>query len=174
MTFSLEEGRQVLEATPAALRGLLDGLSGGWTAAAEGPDAWTPWQVVAHLAHIEEHDWLDRSERILRHGTGRPFDPVDREAGFERFRGVDLPALLDRFETTRTENLRRLDELVGPADLERLGRHPEFGEVTLAQLLATWVVHDLNHTGQIVTTMAKRYRDAVGPWRVFLPIVDRT
>jgi hypothetical protein len=98
---------------------------------------------------------------------------VDREAGFERFAGWDVGRVLDRFETLRAENLRAFDELnLRPEDLMRVGRHPDFGEVTLGQLLATWAVHDLNHESQIVKTLAKRYREAVGPWRPNLGVVD--
>ncbi len=172
LAFTLEDGTQILEATPGALRAMLTGLSDGWTASAERADAWTPWQVVAHLTHIEEDDWTGRTEAILRDGLERPFDPVDREAGFERYRGQDLATVLDRFGSLRTANLGRITEIVGPGQLELRGLHPEFGPVTLGQLLATWVVHDLNHTGQIVKTMAKRYRDAIGPWRANAPIVD--
>ena len=121
---------------------------------------------------VEECDWLDRTNVILEHGIDRDVEPVDREAGFIRFEGWSLARLLDRFASARSSNLEELDALVGAADLKRRGVHPTFGEVTLAQLLATWVVHDLNHTGQIVKTMAKQYKDAVGPWREFLPIVD--
>lgn len=172
MDFSLELGEEVLRSTPSALRAMLSGLSDDWTTANEGPATWSPYQVVGHLSHIEECDWLDRTRLILEHGTKRVFEPVDREAGFERFKDWKLRDLLDRFDSVRTSNLKTLKELVEVGDLTRSGLHPTFGEVTLSQLLATWVVHDLNHMGQIVKTMAKQYRDAVGPWREFLPIID--
>jgi hypothetical protein len=172
MDFSLEAGKEVLRATPETLRALLSDLSDGWTAGDEGPDTWSPYQVVGHLTYIEECDWIDRTKVILEHGTDRVFDPVDREAGFTRFKGWTLSDLLDRFSTVRTTNLASLDALVGVGDLERRGIHPTFGEVTLGELLATWVAHDLNHLGQIVKTLAKQYTQAVGPWREFLPIID--
>jgi uncharacterized damage-inducible protein DinB len=172
MEFTLETGTEVLRGTPDALRGLLAGLSEGWLEGDEGPETWSPYQVLGHLTHIEESDWIDRTKVILEHGTNRPFDPVDREAGFVRFRGWSMEQLLDLFASVRASNLDELDALVAAGDLDRRGLHPAFGEVTLGQLLATWVVHDLNHTGQIVKAMAKQYRDAVGPWRDFLPIVD--
>jgi uncharacterized damage-inducible protein DinB len=173
MDFSLELGREVLSRTPDALRAMLSGLSEGWTEGDEGPGTWSPYQVLGHLTHIEETDWIDRTRVILEHGTDRAFDPVDREAGFTRFEGWTLDDLLDRFASVRTANLETLDALVGPDDLAREGVHPTFGEVTLGQLLATWVVHDLNHTGQVVKAMAKQYTQAVGPWREFLSIVDQ-
>lgn len=109
---------------------------------------------------------------ILKYGTERVFDPVDREAGFTRFRDWSLTDLVDRFASVRTTNLTTLKELIESEDLSRRGFHPNFGEVTIGQLLATWVVHDLNHLGQIVKTMAKQYAQAIGPWREFLPIID--
>jgi hypothetical protein len=172
MDFSLELGKEVLRRTPDALQTMLSNLSGEWITGDEGPDTWSPYQVVGHLTHIEESDWIDRTRVILEHGTGRVFDPVDREAGFTRFRDWKLTDLLGRFASVRISNLQTLDALVEAEDLGRRGVHPTFGEVTLGQLLATWVVHDLNHLGQIVKTMAKQYTQAVGPWRELLPIID--
>lgn len=173
MTFSLDEAREVLGRTPGVLRELLGGLGDPWLTADEGPGTWTPWQALAHLTHIEERDWLGRVETILMHGPEEVLGPVDREAGFARFEGWDLARLLERFGDLRSANLARLGELgLGDLDLERTGRHGDFGIVTLEQLLATWTVHDLNHTTQIVKTLAKRYRTSVGPWRAFLPVVD--
>jgi uncharacterized damage-inducible protein DinB len=172
MDFSLELGTDVLRRTPDALRTMLSGLSDDWITGDEGPDTWSPYQVVGHLTHIEECDWIDRTRVILEHGTERVFDPVDREAGFTRFKDWRLSDILDRFASVRTSNLETLGALVDSDDLDRRGVHPTFGEVTLGQLLATWVAHDMNHLGQIVKTMAKQYTQAVGPWREFLPIID--
>jgi hypothetical protein len=174
MEFALDRAEEILRATPHTLRALLLGLSSDWTSGDEGPGTWSPWQVVGHLTHIEECDWIDRTRVILEHGTSRSFDPVDREAGFVRFQGWSIEQLLDRFGDVRGANLISLRELVGEDELGRRGLHPTFGEVTLAQLLATWTVHDLNHLGQIVKAMAKQYGEAIGPWRAFLPIVDAT
>ena len=172
MDFELDDAREVLRATPATLRALLGDLSDEWLHGSEAADAWSPYQVVGHMLHIEETDWIDRTRVILEHGTSREFDPVDREAGFARFADWTLSDLLDRFGAVRHENLTHLETLIDPGDLERRGVHPAFGEVTLEQLLATWTVHDLNHVNQIVKTMAKLYADAVGPWRDFLPVLD--
>ena len=171
MDFSLERGREVLAGTPAVLRDLLLDLSDEWLGGREAPDAWSPYQVVGHLVHIDESDWIDRTQVILAHGTSQTFEPVDREAGFSRFEGWSIEELLDRFAAVRAANLATLADLVAPEDLGRQGVHPTFGPVTLGQLLATWVVHDLNHLNQIVKTMAKQYVDAIGPWREFLPVV---
>ena len=172
MEFTLERGTELLRRAPGTYRSFLDGLPDDWMSAREAPEAWSPWQVLAHVTWIDEHDWIDRTRVILEHGTERPFDPVDREAGFDRFSGRTTEELLDRFAEVRASNLETLGTLVGPEDLSRPGVHPEFGQVTLDQLLATWVVHDLNHLGQVIKTMSKEYAVAVGPWRKFLPIVD--
>ena len=172
MDFSLEQGREVLARTPVVLRELLGDLSVNWTDGRENPDAWSPYEVMGHLVAIDESDWIDRTRVILEHGTSREFDPVDREAGFSRFAGWPLADLIDRFASVRASNLVTLDGIVAADDLAREGVHPDFGVVTLRQLLATWVVHDFNHMNQIVKTMAKQYTEAIGPWRAFLPIID--
>jgi uncharacterized damage-inducible protein DinB len=171
MEYTSELGKEVLVRTPTVLRSMLSGLPDEWTSADEGPGTWSSYQALGHLTHIEESDWIDRTRVILEHGTDRVFEPIDREAGFARFGGWTHDELLGRFESIRAENLATFDSLVRDEDLARRGRHPDFGEVTLRQLLATWVVHDLNHLGQIVKVMAKQYTDAVGPWRAFLPII---
>lgn len=172
MDFSLEFGTEVLRGTPNVLRALLSNLSDEWLSGDEGRDTWSPYQVVGHMTYVEECDWIDRTRVILEHGPASIFEPVDREAGFTRFSGWTLRQVLDRFASVRASNLTTLQELVDVGDLGRRGLHPSFGEVTLGQLLATWVVHDLNHVNQIVKTMAKQYTDAIGPWREFLPIID--
>jgi len=172
MEFALESAREVLGRTPEVLRVMLLGLPDEWLHGREAKDAWSPYQVCGHLLHIEQSDWLDRTRVILEHGTTRVFEPVDREAGFAKFAGWPVADLLEGFASARHTNLDQLSTLLGPGDLERRGVHPDFGEVTLAQLLATWVAHDLNHLNQIVKTMAKQYVDAVGPWRAFLPVLD--
>jgi hypothetical protein len=130
--------------------------------------------VVGHLIHGERTDWIPRVEHILRHGDDIPFPPFDREGMFAASAGRSLSELLDTFEALREDSLSRLQSLgLGDADLSRRGRHPEFGSVTLGQHLATWVVHDLGHIGQIVRAMARQYGEAVGPWRAYLSILGR-
>ena len=172
MAYTIEGARQVLSSTPQTLTSLLGGVSDEWLRAREEPDAWSPYEVCGHLLHIEQTDWLDRTRVILTHGDEHPFEPVDREAGFARFAGWPITDLLSAFTEARRANLDEVDRLVTTQDLLRRGRHPELGVVTLSQLLATWVVHDLNHLHQAVKTMAKHYVDAVGPWRAYLPILD--
>jgi hypothetical protein len=172
MDYSLELAKPVLRQTPLVLKAMLANLPEEWVHVSEAPDAWTPYQVVGHIASVEENDWIDRTRTILEHGPSRIFQPIDREAGFERFKGVSLPDLLDRFAEMRISNLLLLDSLIDAEDLDKRGMHPDFGEVRLGQLLSAWVVHDQNHVDQIVKTMAKQYATAVGPWRAYLPILD--
>ncbi len=174
MEFRLDRGIEVLERTPAALAHLLRGLAPEWTAANEGTDTWSPHDVIGHLIHCEDADWIPRAEIILRDGESRPFDPFDRFAQFTRFRGWSLDDLLRRFAEARAANLETLRGWrLTPAQLALRGRHPDFGPVTLGELLATWVVHDLNHVGQIARVMAKQYGEAAGPWKAYLPILAR-
>ncbi|HVX89108.1 MAG TPA: DinB family protein [Gemmatimonadales bacterium] len=174
MNFRLTESIPILERTPATLRALLAGLPEAWTAATEGPGTWSPYDVVGHLIHGERADWIPRTEHILTHGDAVPFPPFDREAMFTASRGQTLAELLDTFEELRRANLRRLAEFrLTEAQLDRPGRHPALGGVTLRQHLASWAVHDLSHLAQVARVMAKRYRDDVGPWREYLPVLDR-
>src|SRR5262249_54167175 len=152
----------VLQRTPAVLRSLLLGLPSEWTDATEGPGTWSPFDVVGHLIHGERTDWVPRGEHLLRYGDAVPFPPFDRGAMFTASSGRTLPELLETFEEARETSLARLRALgLTDADLDRRGRHPEFGVVTMGQHLATWVAHDLGHIHQIVRVMARRYGDAV-------------
>lgn len=174
MEFQLDHAKEVLGRTPAVLNALLRRLPDEWVAAGEGPESWSPFDVVGHLIHGEETDWIPRARVILEHGEGRAFEPFDRFAMFEASRGKSLGELLDRFEQLRAESLRELEGMhLTPELLGRRGRHPELGVVTLGQLLSTWVVHDLGHVGQVVRVMAKQYGEAVGPWRAYLPVLSR-
>ena len=174
MEFKLNQAKEVLGRTPATLNTLLRPLSETWVLGNEGPDTWSPYDVVGHLIHGEETDWMPRAKIILQHGEDRAFEPFDRFAMFEKSKGKSLAELLDDFERARAGSLRELDALaLTPALLEKRGRHPELGVVTLKQLLATWVVHDLGHVSQVVRAMSKQYSDAVGPWRAYLSILGR-
>lgn len=174
MTSQLDESFEVLERTPAALDALLRGTSPSWHRADEGPETWSAFEVVGHLVHGEETDWVPRARILLEHGEDRPFEPFDRFAQLTRFRDWSLSDLLDRFAELRRENVRtvRAWELTDE-QLALRGRHPALGQVTLAQLLSTWAVHDLNHIAQIARVMARQHTDRVGPWREFLSILNR-
>jgi hypothetical protein len=174
MDFDLADGVRVLERIPATLRALLAGLPPAWTDATESPGTWSPYVVVGHLVHCERADWIPRARIILAQGPDRRFTPLDREAQFRESQGKRLPELFDEFARLRGENVKTLEEWVlTDYDLGLEGEHPEFGPVTLRQLLATWVAHDLAHLNQISRVMAKRYKEAVGPWRRYLGVMER-
>ena len=174
MEFDLTAGTAILARTPGTLRAMLSGLPSQWTNATEGPETWSPYDIVGHLIHGERTDWIPRARIILEQRTDRRFTPYDRFAQFRESQGKALADLLDEFEKLRRWNLETLTgwELTD-TQLALDGEHPEFGPVTLRQLLATWVVHDLGHIAQAARVMAKQYREPIGPWRAYLPIVDR-
>ena len=173
MDFKLEQAIEILKRTPATLNSLLHDLPEPWLLQNEGPETWSPYDVVGHLIHGEETDWIPRAKIILEHGETRPFEPFDRVAMFEKSKGKSIAELLDTFARLRENNLRELQMLnLTPTLLEKRGRHPELGIVTLRQLLATWVVHDLGHVRQVVRVMAKQYREEVGPWKAYLSILE--
>jgi DinB superfamily len=164
----------LLRRTPELLRTLLAGLPEDWTDTADVPtEGWRPKDVVGHLITGELTDWIERTERILEHGTSLPFEKFDRFAHADRDTEATLDELVERFATLRAENLARLDELVTDADLDRRGMHPSLGEVTLRELLATWAVHDLDHVSQIFAGMAGSHDAEVGPWKAYLGILLR-
>jgi DinB family protein len=175
MDFRFETALPILRRTPAVLRAQLQDLPPDWTDATEGPNTWSPFDVVGHLIHGERTDWVPRIEHMLAHGDTVPFPPFDREAMFAASHGRSLRELLDTFETLRGESLARIHTLgLTDADLSRRGRHPEFGIVTMGQHLATWVAHDLGHISQVVRVMARQYSEAVGPWQAYLSILRRS
>jgi hypothetical protein len=173
MEYQLDQAKEILRRTPATLNALLADLPNEWVMSNEGPDTWSPFDVVGHLIHGEETDWIPRTRIILEQGEARPFDRFDRFAMFESSRGKSLLELLAEFERLRGESLRQLDELnLTPELLAKRGTHPVLGVVTLSQLLSAWVVHDLGHIRQIVRVMAKQYGEAAGPWTEFLTILS--
>lgn len=174
MEFELDQAKKILRRTPGTLNALLSDLPNEWVLSNEGPETWSPYDVIGHLIHGEETDWIPRARIILADGEARPFDRFDRFAMFEKSKGKSLLELLATFEQLRGESLRQLDELnLTPELLAKRGTHPVLGVVTLSQLLSAWVVHDLGHIRQIVRVMAKQYRDAIGPWTEFLTIVEK-
>jgi DinB superfamily len=171
--FDLEEAVAVLARTPATLDALLRGLPEGWIAAHEGGETWSPFDVIGHLIHGERTDWLPRAKIIREDGEARTFEKFDRFAQFALSQGRTLGSLLDEFAELRKENLRELQAMgLTDADLERRGQHPELGIVTMRQLLATWMAHDLDHVVQVSRVLARQYSDEVGPWRAYLRIIS--
>lgn len=174
MQFDLATGVAVLDRTPRTLSAMLGGLTSAWTDATEGPETWSPYVILGHLIHAERTDWIPRAAIILAQGPDRRFTPYDRFAQFRESEGKSMSDLLGEFAQLRAGNLATLASWhLSDVELALTGVHPEFGDVTLRQLLATWVGHDLGHIGQIARVMAKQYRDAIGPWRAYLPIMDR-
>jgi hypothetical protein len=174
MKFEIDQSIEVLERTPGASRALLGGLSDGWVLSNYGPDTFSPFDVVGHLIHADQTNWMTRVRVILQQGRAAPFPPFDRYAMYEASKGKSMSDLLQTFASLRAKNLDELRALnLTPKNLESPGIHPQFGPVTLKNLLATWVVHDLGHLHQIAKSMAYQYREEVGPWREYLSILPK-
>lgn len=174
MKFDLKSSMQVLQRTPDVLRVWLLGIDEKWILSNYGQDTFSPFDVLGHLLHGERTDWMTRLEQILEFGESVEFTPWDRYAMYDESRGKTIAQLLDEFAAVRKANLRQLNgKQLSPADLRKTGKHPRFGSVTLQQLIATWVTHDLNHIHQIAKCMAWQYRDEIGPWRRYVTFIDR-
>lgn len=172
MDFDLDLSLEVLRRTPATLRALLDGVGEPWVRGTEGPETFSPFDVVGHLIDGEETDWIPRARIILAKGPDVRFVPYDRFRHRTRNTGRSLESLLAEFARLRATNLELLSSWsLTPRELDLLGEHPSLGRVTLRQLLAAWVVHDLGHVAQVARVMAKQYRNEVGPWVPFLPVL---
>lgn len=172
MDFNLEQAVPILERTPVVIAGLLQDLPDDWTRVDEGPDTWSPRQVLGHLINGERTDWIPRARIILRQEKVRRFDPFDRFADINSPR--PLGELLKEFDRLRADNVATLRGWnLRESDLALTGEHPELGAVTMSQLLATWVVHDLSHIAQMTRTMARAYTDAVGPWTAYFRVLQR-
>jgi hypothetical protein len=174
MKFTIDKAVEILRQTPYTLERMLGDLSDDWAASSGDRENWGPYDVIGHLIHGEETDWIARAEIILAQGEHRTFSPYDRLAQFEKSKGKPLADLITEFAHLRSANLEKLIRWqLTPKQLQLKGIHPALGEVTLSQLLATWVVHDLNHIRQVVTYMAMKYTDEVGPWEAYLSILNK-
>jgi hypothetical protein len=170
--FDLDEAVTLLARTPVTLEALLRGLPDGWARANEGADTWSPFDVVGHLTHTDRTNWMPRTRHVLQHGEAQPFGEFNRFGHQDAPAGQTLAERLDEFAAVRRDTLRELAGLgLTARDLDRRARHPALGSVTLRQLLATWVTHDLDHVFQITRVLARQYTDEVGPWREYLRIV---
>lgn len=173
MRQNLNDTIALLTRTPAALDALLRDLPDSWALQNEGEKTWSAFDVIGHLIHGELTDWMPRARMILESGESNTFEPFDRVAQERESQGKSLKQLLDEFRRLRSRNLDELRGLnLGEKDLERRGRHPALGVVTLSQLLATWAAHDLTHLHQISRIMAHQYREAVGPWSRYLGVMQ--
>ena len=174
MQFDLPRALEILERTPGTFRALLGGLSDAWTMPDEGPDTFSAFDNLGHLIHGERTDWIPRARIILAQGPDRRFEPYDRFAQYRESEGKSVAELLEEFTRLRAGNLVTLRGWnLSDRELALEGEHPALGTVTLRQLLATWAAHDLGHIAQTARVMAKQYREAVGPWRAYLPVLDR-
>lgn len=174
MEFGIEKAIEILERTPGTLKALLWGLNDEWTRNNEGPDTWSPFDVVGHLLHGEKTDWIPRLKIMLSEAEVKVFTPFDRFAQFKDSEGKTIDNLLDEFEEMRISNLRFLKTAgIDENDFNRKATHPSLGEVTLENLLSTWAVHDLGHIAQISRVMAKQWKKEVGPWVEYLGVLNR-
>lgn len=172
MEHDLQDTISLLTRTPDALNALLRDLPETWTQRNEGEKTWSAYEIVAHLIDAERTNWIPRARMVLQLGDTQAFPPFDRGGHIRESQGKSLGQLLDEFGRVRAESLDELRALnLRAEDLERRGRHPALGAVTLAQLLATWAAHDLTHLHQISRVMAHQYREAVGPWSKFLGVL---
>jgi hypothetical protein len=165
---------QTLSATPAAFRALLSSASAGALGFREAADAWTPHEVLCHVTDGELTDWRPRVAAIVAEEGDRRFTPFDRLGGQRVYGAWPTAALLDEFERLRRDNLAYLAalNLGGSADaLLQTGIHPEFGAVTLNQLLACWAVHDLAHVSQIARALVRHHGPDVGPWKQYFSLL---
>ncbi|MDQ6787571.1 MAG: DinB family protein [Acidobacteriota bacterium] len=173
MKFQIEKAVEILSQTPATVKSLLGNLSDDWIKNEADAEDWSPFDIVGHLIHGEETDWIPRAEIILGQGESPTFEPFDRFAQFEKSKGKTLNELIETFAALRTKNLETLREMnLTEEKLNLKGTHPELGEVTLEQLLATWTVHDLNHIKQVATVLARKCAENVGVWKKYLSILQ--
>lgn len=171
-SFDIEEAIQILETTPNVLTAFLSNVPATWVDVNEGKGTWSPFDILGHLVHGEKTDWVARTRIILEEGESKTFQPFDRFAQFEESKGKSLATLLEEFEALREKNIQYLKgQTLTVSDYEKTGIHPDFGEVTLKQLLSAWVVHDLSHIRQIARVLAKQYKTEIGPWEQYLPVV---
>ena len=173
MQYSLERSYEILDRTPAVLQDLLSGLPDDWVMPNEGPETFSPYDVIGHLVHGEKTDWVVRAKMILEFGNTKTFVKWNRFAQYEESKGKSLQQLLDEFAAIRKENMIWFKALnLTEEDLDKKGMHPVLEDVTLRNLLATWVVHDLTHIAQITRVMAKQYKTEMGPWPDFFRILN--
>ena len=173
MKYSLQKSYEILERTPVVIKTLLSGLSDEWVMNNEGLDTFSPYDVVGHLIHGEKTDWRERANMILEYGDSKTFVRFDRFAQYNESKGKTLQQLLDEFESLRGKNMEWFRSLkISEADLDKKGMHPVLEQVTLRNLLATWVIHDLTHIAQITRVMAKQYKEEMGPWLEFFRIMN--
>ena len=174
MEYKLDKSLEILERTPKILINYLENLSEDWIFCNEGEETWSAFDIIGHLIHGEKTDWIPRTNIILQQNENNTFESFDRFAQFESSKGKTMRQLLNEFLNLRTKNIKYLKSLnISDEQLQLKGQHPELGDVTLKQLLASWVTHDLGHIAQILRVMAKQYKDEVGPWVKYISILNK-
>lgn len=165
----------MLAQTPAVLSAWLSPLPPALLDVDEGPGTWSPRAVLRHVVWCEVDDWLPRVRMIVEHGTAQTFRPFDRQGGDARYGDWPIDRLLGELARLRADNVAATDALVArPGALALEGRHPAFGPVTMAQLLATWATHDLGHLTQIGRVLHKHAGRDAGPWRAYFSALRDT
>ncbi len=173
MKFELSNALEILERTPYVLDAMLSEIPDEWGRQNEGDETWSAFDVMGHLVHGERTDWMARLDIIMSDADEKTFTPFDRFAQFEESKGKTMNGLLREFTKLRNDNLDRLVEMsLEKDDFKRVGNHPSLGQVTLSQLISTWVVHDLSHISQISRAMAHQFKDEVGPWKEYLRVLE--
>jgi hypothetical protein len=173
MEFDLQKSIEILERTPLVCQQLLGGLHSDWILSDEGPDTFSPFEVVGHLIHGEKTDWVVRAKWIIEKGSIEAFEPYDRFAQARESKGKSMGQLLEEFRLIREQNIAWVRSVSWqPEDFSKKGLHPVLGEVSMKNLLSTWVVHDLTHIAQITRVMAKQYKSEMGPWPAFFRILN--
>lgn len=174
MTYSIADAVEVLRRTPAIIEVLVKDLPPQWSEVNEGGDTWSVYDIVGHLIHGETTDWVNRMEIILRQGEERDFPVFQRFAMIEESKGKSLNQLVDEFVLIRKKNIDiLLSKNLTESQFDLTGIHPKFGEVTLRQLLSTWVAHDMSHLAQMARVIAKQYKNEAGPWVEYLRILQQ-
>jgi len=172
MNFNLNKSIEILERTPASLYSLLNNVSEDWILNNEGGQSWSTYDIVGHLIHCDTDNWIPRIEIILTKSIVVQFDPLNRLAQIEKSKNKTFTDLLNEFIRVRSASIEKLRDLnISEEQLLKEAIHPELGIVNLSQLIATWVVHDLDHIAQISRVMAKQYKNEVGPWIHYLKIL---
>jgi len=174
MKYSIDKALEIIERTPVILNVYLKNLSDEWILCNEGGETWSAFDVVGHLIHGEKTDWVPRLKLVLNDSENKTFEPYDRFAQFEESKGKTMKQLLNEFSELRLQNVAFLKSLnITESDFDKKAIHPSLGEVTLNNLLATWVAHDLGHINQISRVMAKQYKKEVGPWVEYLSVLNK-
>lgn len=174
MEFSLDQSIEILERTPNILDAYLNQISEDWLRHNEGENTWSPYDIAGHLVFGEKTDWMARIKIILNDSENKLFEPFDRFAQQNEDQNRPVSALIEEFRSLRNANLKELKSLnIQQSDYSRIGLHPAFGQVTLAQLISSWVVHDLGHIAQISRVMSKQYKTEVGPWVEYMSILNK-